>query len=350
MVPSIYDPSAYDPRHYPVMRDDIMAMVNPKDGEIFIDGTFGAGGYSRALLEAADCTIYAIDRDPAVQEMADRLAAEFSGRFYLLQGCFSEMDHLVQGQGVNSVNGVLLDIGVSSMQIDEAERGFSFQNDGPLDMRMSEGGISAREVVNDYDEARLADIIYHYGEEKKSRAIARAITQARSDAPLMRTTELASLIEKAVGYRPYIRGRKQIHPATRTFQALRIFVNDELGELTRGLAAAEKILAPGGRLCVVSFHSLEDRIVKKFFRTRSGAVSRGSRHLPQAVTDETMAPSFRMIAAGAVRARAAEVAQNIRSRSAKLRGAIRTRAEAWPKDKTGDKTTENIGDKTGERR
>lgn len=326
----------HDPRHFPVMRDEVLSMVAPRDGEIFVDGTFGAGGYSRALLETANCTVYAIDRDPTVQETASAMAAEFSGRFHLLPGCFSQMDDLISEQGVASVDGVLLDIGVSSMQFDDAERGFSFQNDGPLSMRMSDQGLSAEDVVNDYEEGELADIIYQYGEEKKSRRIARVIVETRAHNRITRTAQLASIIEKAVGYKRYIKGKKQIHPATRTFQALRIYVNDELGELSKGLAAAERVLAPGGRLCVVSFHSLEDRIIKKFFKKRSGDASRGSRHLPQALEMAESDPSFTMIAKGAVKPSKNEIEQNIRSRSAKLRGASRTTAVPFPRDKTGD--------------
>lgn len=324
-----------NPRHYPVMREDILDMASPGAGEIFIDGTFGAGGYSRALLEAADCTVYAIDRDPTVEDTAAALSAEFPGRFTLMPGCFSEMDCLIKQRGIDAVDGVLLDIGVSSMQFDDAERGFSFQNDGPLSMRMSDRGLSAEDVVNDYGEQELANIIYEFGEEKKSRRIAKAIVEARSNERLTRTAQLAHIIEKAIGYQRYIKGKRQIHPATRTFQALRIYVNDELGELSRGLMAAERILAPDGRLCVVSFHSLEDRIIKKFLKERSGETSRGSRHLPGAMTeddDQQAVASFRMIMRGVKKPSKAEVAQNIRSRSAKLRGARRTSAAPWPED------------------
>jgi len=324
-----------DPRHFPVMRDEVIGMAAPKDGEIFIDGTFGAGGYSRALLESADCRVYAIDRDPNVQETANQLAEEYAGRFYLLPGCFSQMDILMEDRGIQAVDGVLLDIGVSSMQFDDAQRGFSFQNDGPLSMRMSDQGVSAEDVVNNTGEDDLADIIYQYGEERKSRRIARAIIEARAIIPITRTAQLAGIIEKAVGYKRYIKGKRQIHPATKTFQALRIYVNDELGELTKGLAAAERILSPGARLCVVSFHSLEDRIVKQFFKKRSGDISQGSRHLPQALgmTDRgNPLPTFSMIARGAVKPTKEETGQNIRSRSARLRGASRTSAACSPEN------------------
>ncbi|MBL4893892.1 MAG: 16S rRNA (cytosine(1402)-N(4))-methyltransferase RsmH [Emcibacter sp.] len=204
--------TSHDPRHYPVMRDEVLEQATPGDGEIFIDGTFGAGGYSRALLEAANCTVYAIDRDPAVQATAEQLAAEFPGRFYLLPGCFSQMDELLQDQGVEKVDGVLLDIGVSSMQFDDADRGFSFQNDGPLSMRMSDEGLSAEDVVNERAEGEIADIIYQYGEEKKSRRIAKAIVEARSRDRITRTTQLAGIIEKSIGYKRYIRGKNRYIP------------------------------------------------------------------------------------------------------------------------------------------
>ncbi|MCF8474324.1 MAG: 16S rRNA (cytosine(1402)-N(4))-methyltransferase RsmH [Emcibacter sp.] len=322
----------HDPRHFPVMRDEIIAMMSPQDKEIFIDGTFGAGGYSRALLEAANCVVYAIDRDPSVLPTASAMKAKFEERFHFLSGCFSQMDSLLVEQGIVSVNGVVLDIGVSSMQFDDAERGFSFQNDGPLSMRMDNQGLSAADVVMDFSEEDIANIIYQYGEEKKSRRIAKAIVEARSHGAITRTSELAAIIEKAVGYKRYIKGKKQIHPATRTFQALRIYVNDELQELKRGLVAAEHILAPNGRLCVVSFHSLEDRIVKNFFKVRSGGMGRGSRYLPDALVhtaSDNVAPSFKMIANGSVKPSKAELEQNIRSRSAKLRGASRTSAAPW---------------------
>lgn len=322
--------TSFDPRHFPVMRDEVLAVLSPKADEIFVDGTFGAGGYSRAMLEEGPCRVYAIDRDPNVKETADALAHEFPGRFQLVPGCFSQMDELMKAQGIEAVDGVALDIGVSSMQFDDSERGFSFQNDGPLDMRMSAEGTSAAQVVNQYGEEELADIIYGFGEEKKSRRIARAIVEARLVEPIERTAHLAKIIEGAIGYRRYVKGKKQIHPATRTFQALRIYVNDELGELRKGLDAAERILNPGGRLCIVTFHSLEDRIVKKFFKTRSGGDARGSRHMPQDNTEETN-PSFEMIVKGAKKPSKNELDLNVRSRSAKLRAARRTEASVWPK-------------------
>ncbi|MBL4802960.1 MAG: 16S rRNA (cytosine(1402)-N(4))-methyltransferase RsmH [Emcibacter sp.] len=341
--------TSYDPRHFPVMRDEVLDMAAPQDGEIFIDGTFGAGGYSRALLESANCTVYAIDRDPSVQATADQLAAEFPGRFHLLPGCFSQMDDLLKAAGVEKVDGVLLDIGVSSMQFDDAERGFSFQNDGPLSMRMSDEGLSAEDVVNDMAEDDLANVIYQYGEEKKSRRIAKVIVEVRSQGRITRTTQLAGIIEKAIGYKRYIKGKKQIHPATRTFQALRIYVNDELGELERGLVAAEHILGPGGRLCVVSFHSLEDRIIKKFFKQASGDIPRGSRHLPQP-KDRTgqaeQAPAFKMVVRGAVKPSRKEIEKNVRSRSAKLRCASRTDAAF----RGGNKSRAGAGNKAGDKR
>jgi len=340
---NMMEKTEHDPRHLPVMRDEVIRMAAPKDGETFIDGTFGAGGYSRALLEAANCIVYAIDRDPTVQETAAALSAEFEGRFHFLPGCFSQMDELLAAQNIPDVDGVVLDIGVSSMQFDDPERGFSFQNDGPLSMRMSDQGVSAEDVVNDMGEEDLANIIYQYGEEKKSRRIAKVIVQNRANGRITRTVHLANIIEKAIGYKRYIRGKKQIHPATRSFQALRIYVNDELGELAKGLAAAEHVLAPEGRLCVVSFHSLEDRIIKNFFKVRSGGDSRGSRHLPQAMlpaNNEEMPPSFAMISKGGVKPSKEEIAQNIRSRSAKLRGGLRTTAAPWVMTQARHKTGE----------
>lgn len=312
-------------KHFPVMKDDVLNALAPKDGEIFIDGTFGAGGYTRAILECANTTVFAIDRDPTVAETAKEMGAAFPNRFRLIEGCFSDMNDLVPER----VDGVALDIGVSSMQIDEAERGFSFMQDGPLSMKMGGDGPTAADVVNEMDEEELANIIYRYGEERASRRIARAIVAAR---PLSRTGELASVIEKVMGAPRYKKGKRQIHPATRTFQALRIYVNDELGELRRGLVAAEKMLKTGGRLCVVTFHSLEDRIVKKFFQERSGEASKGSRHLPQA-TDVAAAPTFEMIFRGAKKATTSESSENIRSRSAKLRAAVRTDAPPWAEEK-----------------
>ncbi len=322
--------SGHDPAakavHVPVLGAAVLAALAPRDGEVFVDGTFGAGGYTGALLAAADCRVYSIDRDASVLPHAERVAAAFPGRFTLLRGCFGDMAALLQAAGIARVDGVALDIGVSSMQLDQAERGFSFQQDGPLDMRMDTAtGASAADVVNGCEEAELADIIYLHGEEHRARAIARAIVRARAEAPILRTLQLASIVARVV------HGKPGHHPATRTFQALRIHVNDELGELRRGLAAAERLLKPEGRLAVVTFHSLEDRVVKRFLDPRCGKQAGQSRHLPEATT-APRAASFTAIHKGALAASEAEAAQNPRARSAKLRAARRTEAAAWPDD------------------
>ncbi|MCJ9429481.1 16S rRNA (cytosine(1402)-N(4))-methyltransferase RsmH [Kordiimonas marina] len=323
-------------QHIPVMLAEVLATLDPKDGEIYVDGTFGAGGYTRAILEAADCTVYAIDRDPDAIRRSAALKAEFGDRFHMLEGCFGDMASLVRGAGIEAVNGVVLDIGVSSFQLDEAERGFSFMEDGPLDMRMARSGESAADVVNTYDETALANLIYQYGEEKKSRRVAAAIVRARDEEPITRTRTLASIIERTLGIPPRKKGMKAVHPATRTFQALRIHVNDELGELQRGLEGAEALLAPEGRLVIVAFHSLEDRMVKQFMTERAGRLPGGSRHLPQAV-DTGPKPTFELRLKGAKKPGAREEAENPRSRSARLRQAIRTAAPAWKQAGKGGK-------------
>ena len=311
--------------HLSVLCTEVVSALQPGAGELLVDGTFGAGGYSMALLDAADCQVIGIDRDPNVRGHAERVAAAHPQRFRLLEGCFGDLTDLLAGIGIDAVDGIALDIGVSSMQLDQPERGFSFQQDGPLDMRMGDRGETAADVVNSRDEAELADIIYLYGEERRARAVARAIVAARAEKPITRTRELAEVVARVV------RGTPGVHPATRTFQALRIVVNDELGELKRGLAAAEKLLKPDGRLAVVSFHSLEDRVVKRFLDRRSGKQVGASRHLP-AVAAEQRAPSFMLLHKGALAAGDTEVAANPRARSAKLRAAKRTNAPAWPDD------------------
>ncbi|HET8612572.1 MAG TPA: 16S rRNA (cytosine(1402)-N(4))-methyltransferase RsmH [Sphingomonas sp.] len=300
--------------HIPVMLDEVMAALAVRPGETHVDGTFGAGGYTRAILAAGAGRVFAFDRDPDAIAAGRALEAESEGRLVLVARRFSEMAGVLAERGVAAVDGVTLDIGVSSMQLDRAERGFSFQSDGPLDMRMSRGGQTAADFLNSADEAEIADVLYLYGEERQSRRIARAIVAAR---PLTRTAELAEVVRRAVGYRP---GAPK-DPATRTFQAIRIHLNRELDELERGLEAAEALLAPGGRLAVVSFHSLEDRIVKRFLKDRSGAVPAGSRHRPAA--GPAPAPRFDRVSR-AVRAGEAEIARNPRSRSATLRSARRT--------------------------
>lgn len=309
--------------HASVMLHEVLAALNPLAGECIVDGTFGAGGYTRAILESADCRVFSIDRDSHVQQFADTLKNEFGGRFVFLSGSFGQMMELLAAQGVDSVNGIVLDIGVSSMQIDEAERGFSFKKDGPLDMRMAQTGMTAAELVNNAPEAELADIIHHYGEEKAARRIAKAIVLARAEKPITTTHQLAALVAKVVG-----RGKGKIDPATRTFQALRIHVNDELGELVRALEAAEQLLAPGGRLVVVTFHSLEDRIVKRFFQSRTGGLEETvSRYVPLVVKASAPA-SFDYVERKAIKASDAEAAVNPRARSAKLRWAVRNDAPA----------------------
>ncbi len=318
--------------HTSVMLNEVLEALRPSNEGVYIDGTFGAGGYSRAILEQGTSMLWAIDRDPTVINAASPIENEFKGKFQLLQGCFSNMEKILKENGVKYVDGIVLDIGVSSMQLDQAERGFSFMRDGPLDMRMGHEGQTAADVVNKMDEEELANIIYRYGEERASRRVARAIVEARIEKSFKRTLELSRVVKKAVGGPEYKKGKRQIHGATRTFQALRIYVNDELGELKRGLEAAERMLAPGGRLCVVTFHSLEDRIVKEFFKLKSGDVPRGSRHMPTRETDISE-PTFEMIFRGGKKASTNEIIINSRSRSAKMRAAVRTVAPAWLQEK-----------------
>ncbi|WP_372784325.1 16S rRNA (cytosine(1402)-N(4))-methyltransferase RsmH [Phenylobacterium sp.] len=302
--------------HVPVLLNEVVDALQPRAGKVLVDGTFGAGGYSRALLSAG-AAIIAFDRDPSAARFADGLP---KGRFRLVERRFSELD---QETGEAAVDGVVLDIGVSSMQIDEAERGFSFMRDGPLDMRMAADGPTAADLVNEAETAELARILFVYGEERESRRIARAIVKRREEQPFTRTLELAEFIEKALGGR---RGAK-VHPATRSFQAIRIAVNEELSELEAGLVAAERALKSGGRLCVVTFHSLEDRIVKTFLAVRAGKTPAGSRHAPP--VEAGAAPSFQLLFNGHQGPSAAELAANPRARSAKLRAAVRTDAPAW---------------------
>jgi 16S rRNA (cytosine1402-N4)-methyltransferase len=311
-------------RHISVLKQEVVQALAPKKGEIFVDATFGAGGYSLAILAAADCTVFAIDRDPNAIAAGRVLPEVASGRLHLLHGRFSEMEALLRSAGIKRVDGVTMDLGVSSMQIDEAARGFSFMLDGPLDMRMSEEGETAADIVNKAGEVELADIIFQFGEERRSRAIAEAIVAARTAHEITRTSQLVDIIIGVLGYH---RGMK-VHPATRTFQALRIHVNREMDELDQGLRAAEKLLAPGGRIAAVSFHSLEDRRVKRFLLDRSGSNPRGSRHQPpeQAVGP---APTFELLRRGTIKPSKEETRKNPRARSARLRVAIRTNAPAW---------------------
>jgi 16S rRNA (cytosine1402-N4)-methyltransferase len=304
--------------HIPVMLDEVIHALAITPGSEIVDGTFGAGGYSQAIL-ACGARVYAFDRDPDACTAGAVLAGRSGGQLIIHSARFSEMDRVLASAGISQVDGVVLDIGVSSMQLDQAERGFSFQNDGPLDMRMSQDGVSAADFVNDAEETEIADVIYRYAEERQSRRIARAIVHAR---PLKTTGELAAVVRKALGYRP---GAPK-DPATRTFQAIRIHINGELDELEAGLDAAERLLKPGGRLVIVSFHSLEDRIVKNFLRERSGAMPAASRHMP--LTAVARQPSFQK-PAKAMRASDAELHRNPRARSATLRMAVRADAPAW---------------------
>ena len=301
--------------HIPVLLAPLLRAVAPVSG-VWIDGTFGAGGYARGLIEAGADKVIGIDRDPLAHEMAARWLPEFGGRIELFRANFAEMDQIA-----SDVDGVVLDLGVSSMQLDLAERGFSFMKDGPLDMRMGQDGPSAADIVNEADEADIADILYTYGEERASRRIAKAIVAARRINPITRTLELAGIIESCLP-RPK---PGQSHPATRSFQALRIAVNDEYGALMQGLMAAERALRPGGLLAVVSFHSVEDRMVKRFMQARGGQTGRANRYAPE-IEQET--PAFEIVTRKAVGPDDDELAANPRARSAKLRVARRTEAPA----------------------
>jgi 16S rRNA (cytosine1402-N4)-methyltransferase len=304
------------PAHLSVLLREVVGALEPAPGKRIIDATFGAGGYSRAFLDAG-AEVIAFDRDPEARAFAAPLAA--TGRFQLIGERFSAMEQHVEPR----CDGVAFDLGVSSMQLDEAERGFSFMRDGPLDMRMEQAGLSAADLVNSAEQAELARIFWVYGEERNSRRIAAALVRRRQDAPFERTLDLAEVVERALG------GRKgaKTHPATKVFQALRIAVNAELAEIEAGLDAAERLLAEGGRLAVVSFHSLEDRIVKAFFTERAGRTSAGSRHLPPAARGPD--PTFALLFNGAHAPAEAEILANPRARSAKLRAGVRTGAPAW---------------------
>jgi 16S rRNA (cytosine1402-N4)-methyltransferase len=305
-------------RHIPVLARQAFEQISPHEGGVYIDGTFGAGGHTRALLEAG-ATVIGIDRDQTAIANGFGLVEASGGRLTLVEDRFSNLDVVAQNLGVPTVDGILLDIGVSSMQLDQAERGFSFRNDGPLDMRMGGEGPSAADLVNTAAERDLSFIIATLGEEKFARPIARAIVKARDEAPITTTAALSDIIGTVLHQRP-----GEIHPATRTFQALRMFVNDELGELVTALEAAERVLKPGGRLAVISFHSLEDRIVKNFL-TERGRVIAGSRHAPEV---KQAASSFTILTRKPLVADEDELRENPRARSAKLRAAERTQAAA----------------------
>ncbi len=321
--------SAPESVHVPVLLEEVAAALSPVDGGTYVDGTFGAGGYSKRLLDSAQCRVFAIDRDPDAIDRARPLVAASGERLVVIEGRFGDMDTLVPANGAGPVDGIALDLGVSSPQLDAAERGFSFREDGPLDMRMEKAGPSAADIVNGESEKGLADIIFQLGEERHARRIARAIVAARTDGAILRTRVLAELVRGVV---PAANAKDGIHPATRTFQALRIHVNRELEELDRGLRAAERLLAPGGRLAVVSFHSLEDRRVKTFLRRRAGDVPGPSRHQP--VVTQPPEPSFKLVGRRPVAPGEAEVKANPRARSAKLRVAERTHAPAWTEEES----------------
>jgi 16S rRNA (cytosine1402-N4)-methyltransferase len=310
-------------RHIPVLAQEALHYLSPHDGGIYIDGTFGAGGYSRAILAAANCRVIGIDRDQSAIARGFDLVEEANGRLTLVEDRFSSLDDVARSAGHDSVDGVVLDIGVSSMQLDEAHRGFSFRYDAPLDMRMSKDGPSAADLVATASERNLAAIIATLGEERFARGIARAIVRARGEQPIATTKDLVGIIERVVHARP-----GAIHPATRTFQALRIFINEELLELATALSAAERILKPGGKLVAVSFHSLEDRIVKTFIADRSKQTA-GSRHAPERRGPQ---PTFASLTKKPVTGSEQEIAENPRARSAKLRAAERTDAPARDSD------------------
>ena len=306
--------------HVPVLVGEVVAALGLHEGAIVVDGTFGAGGYTKAILAWGAGRVIAFDRDP--DAIAEGRSLVPDTRLTLINENFSQMDRVLAERGIGQVDAIALDIGVSSMQLDRPERGFSFQADGPLDMRMSQAGLTAAEFLNEADEAEIARVLREYGEEPRARSVARAIVAGR---PIGRTSELAAIVRRAAGFRP---GQKS-DPATRTFQAIRIHLNAELEELEQGLEAAERALRPGGRLAVVTFHSLEDRIVKRFFRERSGGTPAGSRHRP--VQSDPREPTFERVAKP-VSPTERELAANPRARSARLRSAVRTAAPAW-KDK-----------------
>ena len=308
-------------RHVPVLREEVLAALGPRQGEIYLDATFGAGGYAKAILSTPETKVLALDRDPTAIAAGQDLVREFKNRLILERARFAELEPVAKSRGMAAFDGIVFDIGVSSMQLDEAARGFSFRYDAPLDMRMDCAGQSAADLANGADEAELADILYHFGEERAARRIAKAVVAARAQEPIATTGRLAEIIARVAPGRP-----GAIHPATRSFQALRIAVNDELGELVQGLVAAERVLKPGGRLAVVTFHSLEDRIVKQFFAARSGRGEARSRPLPG--EPEKPVPTFTMAGRQPIEASAEETKRNPRARSAKLRFATRTAAPA----------------------
>ncbi len=307
--------------HIPVMLSEVLETLAPQKGGLYIDGTFGRGGYTRAILEAGADKVIGIDRDPDAIAAGEKLTKEFEGKLDLRHGPFGDMANLLTQEERNQrVDGIVLDLGVSSPQLDQAARGFSFQEDGPLDMRMSCEGETAADIVNEMEEKELADLLYKFGDERFSRRIARRIVEKRKEAPITRTKELADIIHQALPP-----AKDGVHPATRSFQALRISVNDELGELQRGIEAAELLLKPEGRLVIVSFHSLEDRCVKNFFRMHSGNAPQGSRHMPVSENDK-QDPTLSILTRKPLKPTEEETSSNPRARSARLRAATRTSA------------------------
>ena len=304
--------------HVPVMLDEVLALLAPRDGGTYLDATLGGGGYASAILNAASCLLYAIDRDPEAIARGAALAARYPGRLHLIRGRFGDLCALLSESGISRLDGVVFDFGVSSFQLDDPTRGFSFRADGPLDMRMEASGRRASDLVASLSERELANVLFEYGEERQSRRIARAIVRARAEAPIETTGRLAEIIRSVLPP-----DRSGIDPATRSFQALRIRVNDELGEIARGLSAAASILAPGGRLVAVAFHSLEDLIVKRFMAEASGRTPAPSRHDPGRLRTPHAAPAFRLLTLRALRPGAAETASNPRARSARLRAIAR---------------------------
>ncbi|MBS0185555.1 MAG: 16S rRNA (cytosine(1402)-N(4))-methyltransferase RsmH [Proteobacteria bacterium] len=311
-------------KHIPVMVSEVLSFLDPKENEIYVDGTFGGGGYSSRILQKEKTHVIAIDRDKEVEKFAEELEKKYAGRFQFVRNNFSEIENVVFQKNILHVHGVVFDLGVSSPQIDNAERGFSFQKEGPLDMRMDKTGFSAYEVVNTATEEMLADIFYHYGDETKSRRIARAILKARLQKPLQTTSDLVRVIHSVMGAKS-----GKIDSATRVFQALRIYVNDEIGSLKKGLEGALKVLSPGGRLVIVTFHSLEDRIVKEFFQVQSGkSKNSSSRHSPF-FSNKSHQPTLHLLTPKALKPQESEIFQNPRARSAKLRAALRTMAPSF---------------------
>lgn len=306
-------------KHIPVMLNEVLKALNPRDGEIYVDATFGNGGYTEAILKSANCRVIAIDRDPFVLKRAEELKSVYGERFTFVSGTFSQIDNLIQ----SLVNGVVFDIGVSSMQLDNPERGFSFSKEAPLDMRMSQAGLSARDIINSMNEHELADLIYKYGEERKSRQIAHAIVLYRTQKPIETTTELAQII-----YSVLPKKREQIDPATRTFQAIRIAVNDELQQLKDGLMGALNITLPEGRVVVVDFHSLEDRIVKSFFTENSDKKIHVSRYKIDTLSISSESSKPFSFASKVILPTEEECTVNPRARSAKLRYAIKRKEQS----------------------